>query len=125
MVVHLDDNCEFKGFQPLTTGYRGCTPQWFSSDQLHFAHHDPKYNGAIIRWSFKPDGAEVRRFETPTRKRWDGYDLICQSPDGKMITYSNGRDICVTRLSDGAEVRLTEKQGRNMAPRWHGGIEGK
>ncbi|HUT33636.1 MAG TPA: hypothetical protein VNE39_09165, partial [Planctomycetota bacterium] len=99
---------------------RGCTPQWAADGEwLYFAHHDPRHHGAILRWKFRPDGTEVRRFETPTQKRWDGYDLICESPDGTMITYSRGNNICVMRLSDGAEARLTEKAGRNMAPRWH------
>lgn len=121
MVVDLDENYEFKRFRPLTRGYRGCTPQWFSRDQLHFAHHDPKYDGAVLRWSFQPDGARVRRFRTPTQSQWDGYDLICESPDGTMITYSKRNDIHVMRLSDGAEVRLTYRHGRNKAPRWHRG----
>lgn len=124
MVVQLDEAADFRSVKALTPGYRGCTPQWAADGQwLYFAHHDPRHQGAILRWSFKPDGTTVRRFETPTQRRWDGYDLICDSPDGTMITYSRGNDVCVMRLSDGAEARLTEKQGRNMAPRWHRGPE--
>jgi Tol biopolymer transport system component len=108
------------------TTYHGCTPRWSADGQrIYFAHHDPKYNGAIVLWSIKADGTDAKRFETPTRKRWGGYDPICESPDGKMVTYSGGGVICVMRISDGAEVKLTQKQGKSqdMAPRWHRGPE--
>ncbi len=126
MVVDLDKNYEAKSLKPLTTTYQGCTPRWSADGgRLYFAHHDPKYNGAIVLWSMKADGTDVRRFETPTRDRWPGYDLICESPDGGLITYSQGNDICVMRLSDGAELRLTRNQGSNKAPRWRRGLEGR
>ena len=122
MVVELDENYEFKGIKQSMTEYHGCTPQWSASgERLYFAHHDPAYGGVIVLWSMKVDGTDARRFETPTTKRWEGYGLICESPDGTMVTYSPYGDIMVQRISDGAEVSLTGKGGKAFAPRWHKG----
>jgi Tol biopolymer transport system component len=125
MVLDLDEKYEPVKLTPLGKGYFGCNPQWSASgERLYFAHHDPKYNGAILLWSIKPDGTDARRFETPAQDRWDGYGIYCESPDGTLMAYSRGGDIWVMRLADGAEVRLTENQGQNGAPRWHPGTEG-
>jgi len=128
MIMDLDENYEPVKLTPLGAGYCGCNPQWSASgERLYFAHHDPKYNGAIVLWSVKPDGKDPHRFETPTQKRWEGYGIYCESPDGTMIAYGHWGDVYVMRLSDGAKVKLTEKQGKiqNGAPRWHPGIDGR
>ena len=97
----------------MHTSYRGCTPRWSADGKrVYFAHHDPKHRGAIILWSIKADGTDAKRFETPTRKSWPGYNPFCESPDGTMVAYLSGAGISVMRLSDGADVALTEKKGK-------------
>lgn len=127
VAVRFEDNYEFKDFTALTTTYHGCAPQWFSKDLILFAHHDPKFNGAIIRWSIRPDGTEVRRFMAGKKNgyQWPGYGMYCESPDGTMMAHSCWGDIIVVRLADGAEVQLTKKQGQSLSPYWRGGPAGK
>jgi hypothetical protein len=126
MVMHLDENYEPMSLKPMGTGYFGCNPQWSSTgERLYFAHHDPKHKGGIILWSMKPDGTDPRRFETPTKKAWGGYGIYCESPDGQMFLYNEGRDLAVMRLADGAKVKLTNKQGSNGAAWWHPGVQGE
>ncbi|MFC1672061.1 HEAT repeat domain-containing protein [Planctomycetota bacterium] len=124
-----DGNYEFKSFKAVHGTYRGCTPRWSADGKrLFFAHHDPQHGGNIILWSIKPDGTGARRFETPTRKAWPGYDPFCESPDGTMVTYLDGGSagICVMRLSDGATVRLTERKAgvQYGGLWWHRGPQG-
>lgn len=41
-----------------------------------------------------------------------------------MFVYSaHGGDIFVIRYADGASLKLTTKQGSNIAPQWHRGIK--
>jgi TolB protein len=120
----LDENYEFKSFKPVHTAYRGCTPRWAADGQrIHFAHHDPTHGGGIILWTVNADGTGARRFETPARKAWDGYSPFCESPDGTMFAYLGGAGISVQRISDGADVSLTEKKDKVQygGIRWHRG----
>lgn len=126
IVVELDEKAQFKNFLALTTTYRGCTQRWSSPDgrSIWFAHHDPMHKGAILLWSMKPDGTDAKRFWR-TQDAFPGYGMYCESPDGRMFVYSgaHGGDIFVVRYADGASLKLTTKQGSNMAPYWHRGIK--
>ncbi|MFC1672008.1 hypothetical protein ACFL01_02610, partial [Planctomycetota bacterium] len=133
MVMDLDENYEPVKLKPLGTGYFGCNPQWSSTgERLYFAHHDPKHKGAIVLWTVKPDGTDPRRFETPTAKKWEGYGMYSESPDGTMIasrgwnTKDNWRQsIRVMRISDGASMFVTtgEKKHIDGVPWWHAGVK--
>ncbi len=118
--AELDENYQFKGFKPVHTTYRGCTPRWAADGKrIYFAHHDPACKGEIILWVINADGSGARRFETPTRKVWPGYDPFCESPDGTMFAYLSGAGISVHRVSDGADLPLTErKQGVQYGGIW-------
>jgi TolB protein len=123
----LDENYEVRSFKPVHTSYHGCTPRWSADGQrMYFAHHDTACYGDIILWSIKADGSDARRFATPARGAWPGYDPFCESPDGTMFAYLSGAGISVQRISDGADLAITEKgKAQYGGVRWHKGIEGK
>ncbi len=121
-VVDFNEKYEPVKLTPLGVGYIGCNPQWSSTGRwVYFAHHDPKYNGDIILWKVNPDGTGAKRFETPKAKRFNGYGMYCESPDGSLFVYSIGPGLAAMRISDGESVTLVKFNGRGIrcdAPWW-------
>jgi hypothetical protein len=114
-VADLDEKYEFTKFKAVNTQYHGCTPRWSATgDFLYFAHHDPQHKGEIILWTIKSDGTGAKRFETPARKAWPGYDPFCEAPDGKTFVFLEwgGSGVNVMRFADGASAKLLEKKDK-------------
>jgi hypothetical protein len=71
-------------------------------------------DGVVQLWTVSPNGGEPQQL---TRKAHDIASAFTWSPDGRYIAHAMDNSVCVTRMQDGATIRLTPRSDAAAAPR--------